>query len=73
MATTSTCVKCGHPYFEITLEKPFGADYNMYFVRCADCGGVVSVIEELDLSTLIHKQNSAIKAIAAALNVEIDL
>ena len=43
----STCVKCGEQYhFEVVLKESIpGTHYDLAFVQCARCGGVVGVLD----------------------------
>lgn len=43
----STCVKCGEQdQFEVVLKESIpGTHYDLAFVQCARCGGVVGVLD----------------------------
>ena len=69
----TTCVKCGGTSFEIQETTIARAAYRLYFVQCSSCGGAVGVQEFNNIGSLLMKQNEAIKKIAAALNVYVDL
>jgi hypothetical protein len=54
MATTSTCVNCGASTFELAPLAPSGSQSTLSAIRCATCGGVVSVLEALNMLTIIR-------------------
>jgi hypothetical protein len=70
---TSTCVRCGSSYFEVTENEPRGSAFKLLFVQCSSCGGVITAIEMHNLTALLGKQNQALVSIGRALNVHIDL
>ncbi len=44
----STCVKCGNHSF---IGRSFELDRPVIFVQCSSCGGVVGVLEDMNLKT----------------------
>jgi predicted nucleic-acid-binding Zn-ribbon protein len=72
MAVTK-CPKCGHTRFELRTLEPSGAQYKYNFFQCVSCGTPVGVAEYFNAGVLLRKQNAALKKIAAALNVHVDL
>lgn len=73
MAISSKCVSCGKTTFEIKLAEPKGSKYKVYFIQCASCGGVVGTMNYFNINAQILQQNKAIKKIAQALNVYVEL
>lgn len=70
----STCVKCGSSSFELIEPRNINhAAYRLYFIQCSSCGGVVGVQEFNNLTTMLTRQNAALKRIAAAVNTYVDL
>lgn len=69
----SKCPNCDNLFFELKEASPTNAAYKYSYVQCAMCGTVVGVTEYLNIGALILKQNEAIKKIARALNVHVDL
>lgn len=51
----STCIKCGTSRFELKQANISGASFIMYFVQCANCGGVIGVVEASNISAKIDK------------------
>jgi hypothetical protein len=49
----SSCVKCGGQSFECREVQPEGLKYVLMFVQCADCGGVVGVMEDQSISLML--------------------
>lgn len=51
----STCVKCGSTNFELssTAHKIYNAATTFYFVQCSKCGGVVGVVNNVELNAQI--------------------
>lgn len=45
----STCVKCGGSFFEIVEKEPIKSNYKLIFVQCSTCGGVVGVLDYLNI------------------------
>lgn len=69
----STCPKCGSISFELKAVEPRNAKYKLHFIQCASCGTPVGVKEYNNIGAMLDKQNQALKRIAAALNVYVDL
>jgi len=69
----SSCPKCGNHLFEVQTVEPMHSNYKLNCVQCSSCGTVVGALEYLNLGAHILKQNTAIKRIASALNVSVDL
>jgi hypothetical protein len=51
----STCVKCGSTSFDMVRVEPKASPYVLMFVQCSSCGGVVGVLESLNIGSLIIK------------------
>ena len=61
----SKCPKCESNQFEIVSAKNVkGLSYPLMFLQCALCGAVTGVLEESNITTLIH-------ALAAKLRVDL--
>lgn len=69
----SSCPKCGNHSFEVETVEPMRSNFKLNCVQCSSCGTVVGVLEYLNIGAQILKQNIAIKRIARALNVSVDL
>ena len=69
----STCPKCETQVFEVKMVEPIGSNYKLYFIQCAQCGTPVGTAEYNNVGAMLAKQNEAIKKIAKALNVSVDL
>ena len=69
----STCPKCNNTTFEVAINEPAGGQYKLLFVQCSICGAVISARDYFNTSALLLQQNKALKRIAAALNVAVDL
>lgn len=70
---SSTCTKCGNHTFCLQEDVPAGAKFKVYFVQCVKCGGVAGVMDWYNIGSLLIRQNAALKKIATALNVTVDL
>lgn len=53
--------------------SPSGSAYKLNFVQCASCGAVVGVLDWYNIGSMLEKQNKAIKAIAAQMNISVNL
>lgn len=53
----STCTKCEGTVFEAVEITTQGVDRVLLAIQCAGCGGVVSVVENHDIASMIHQQN----------------
>lgn len=58
--TSSSCTKCEGTVFEAVEVAPEGIDRVLLAVQCAECGGVVGVVEKHDLASMVHQQNRAL-------------
>ena len=47
---SSTCLRCGHEAFEMAESSIAGLRFKRDFLQCAQCGGVVGVIESDNLN-----------------------
>ncbi len=59
--------------FEVKAAEPIGSAYQVNFVQCAACGAVAGVTDPWSLIGYFQKQNEALKKIARAVNVHVDL
>jgi len=55
----STCVKCGGTSFELKETDIAGTPWNLYFVQCSQCGGVVGVLDDQNIGGLLQQRNEA--------------
>ena len=69
----STCPKCGGHMWEIKQVEPARSRFKLYFVQCSMCGTPVGVHEYDNVGAMLGRQNDAIKKIAEAVNVYVDL
>lgn len=69
----STCVKCGGHSFELQQLNVAKANFKLFAVQCADCGGVVGLQEYFNTGAQLLSQNKALKLIAAKLGVPVAL
>jgi hypothetical protein len=58
--TDSSCTTCDGTAFEAVEFTPQGIDRALLAIRCADCGGVVGVVEKHDVASMIQQQNRAL-------------
>jgi uncharacterized Zn finger protein len=49
----SKCPKCESTSFELVLRTPSGSDYQLSFIQCSQCGGVVGVLDFYNIGDLI--------------------
>ena len=68
-----TCPKCENHKFEVNSKKLSNYPFKLLFVQCSNCGTVVGVKDEKNIGEMLQQQNDAIKKIAAALNVKLEL
>ncbi|MFK3815063.1 hypothetical protein ACI2KG_00380 [Pseudomonas sp. NPDC089407] len=59
----SKCIKCDSPRFEIKKANITGANFIMYFIQCAGCGGVVGVVEAENIGAKLEKISRKIGAL----------
>jgi predicted nucleic-acid-binding Zn-ribbon protein len=52
---TSKCIKCDNSRFELKEATISGSAFRMCFVQCANCGGVISVVEMENIGAQLHK------------------
>jgi hypothetical protein len=45
----STCTKCGGFSFEMVQATPRGSAFILTFIQCSSCGGVVGVMDALNI------------------------
>jgi hypothetical protein len=64
---------CGSTNFELKEVVPRGSNFKLHFVQCTSCGIPVGVIEYMNISDMLQKQNEAIKRIASAVGIQVDL
>lgn len=69
----SKCGHCGNHSFEVKEVSPSGSRYKMYFVQCASCGVPVGSMEYISNNVLLQKLTDAVKNIANAMNIHVDL
>ena len=69
----SKCLKCSSTSFEMEPALTKGIPYSAYFIQCASCRSVVSLIPGFDVPALIFEQNKALKAIAAKVGASVTL
>lgn len=70
---SSSCPKCGNHTFEVQQVEPIRSAYKLMFVQCTSCGGVIGVLDFFNIGAKLTKQDEALKKIARALNISVDL
>ena len=70
---TSKCPHCENSSFELKEVSPSNSNFKLYFVQCRSCGAPFGVTEYMNTSAMLEKQNEAIRRIASAVNVSVDL
>ena len=68
-----SCPKCNNHLFEIHQAEPSGSAYKLMFVQCSSCGAVAGVLDFFNIGAKLSKQDEALKKIARALNISVDL
>jgi hypothetical protein len=69
----STCLKCGGHSFEKVEDMPSNSEVAIHYIQCADCGGVVGVMDFYSVSELLAEQNKVLMAMAAKMGVRAKL
>jgi predicted nucleic-acid-binding Zn-ribbon protein len=69
----SKCPHCGNSSFELKEVEPSKSKYKLYFVQCSSCGAPFGVTEYMNTTAMLEQQNKAIKRIASAVGVSVDL
>ena len=69
----SKCPHCGNTSFELKEVSPSQSRYKLYFVQCSSCGAPFGITEYMNTTDMLQKQNEAIKKIAQAVNVQVNL
>ena len=61
MKKQSKCPKCTNAEFEVVNETPVNSNYELIFVRCANCQTVVGVIDFYNVGALVKKLATQLK------------
>lgn len=61
------------PPFEVQTTTPSQSNYKLLYVQCSSCGAVIGVMDYYNIGARIDKQDAALKKIARALNISVDL
>jgi hypothetical protein len=61
----SSCIRCGGTVFEVVDAEPKDSKFKLEFVQCASCGGVVGVMEDVNIGSYLRK-------LARELNIDLD-
>jgi len=69
----SKCPHCQNSSFELKEVSPSKSNFKLHFVQCSSCGAPLGTIEYMNIGSLLAKQNEAIKRIATAVGVSVDL
>jgi hypothetical protein len=69
----SSCPKCGNHTFEMQVVEPHSSNYKLNFVQCAGCGAGAGVLDYFNVGARLAKQDEALKKIARALKITVDL
>lgn len=51
----ATCVKCDSNNFEVVENTPRTSNFNLLFVQCASCGGVVGGMDYFNIGSMLQK------------------
>jgi hypothetical protein len=51
----STCVKCGSHTFEAKEREVSDSKFTYLFIQCISCGGVVGVLDRLNIGKALHQ------------------
>jgi len=70
---TSNCLRCENTTFEVQVLDLQRADFKHLCVQCERCGAVVGVLDFYNVGNMLLAQNKAIRAIAEAAGVSVDL
>jgi hypothetical protein len=71
--TVSNCTKCEGTAFEAVELAIEGVDRLLLAIRCAGCGGVLSVVEKHDIASMIRQQNRALIFVGQQFGVKLGL
>lgn len=55
MKNESKCPKCDNTEFEVVNDTPKNSNYELMFVRCANCHVVVGVLDFYNVGSLVKK------------------
>jgi predicted nucleic-acid-binding Zn-ribbon protein len=69
----SKCPHCKSTSFELQEVSPTKSKYKLNFIQCSSCGAPFGITEYYNTTAMLEKQNEAIKKIANALNVYVEL
>jgi predicted nucleic-acid-binding Zn-ribbon protein len=69
----SKCPHCQSSSFELKEVSPSKSNFKLFFVQCGSCGAPFGVTEYLNVTSMLEKQNKAIKEIASAVGVSVNL
>lgn len=58
---TPTCIKCGSDSFEVSEYTPKGSAYRLMSVHCSYCGGVVGMMDGLNIGYMMEKLTAILK------------
>ena len=65
MNNKSKCPKCGNTEFEAVNESPVNSNFELIFIRCANCHSVVGVVDFYNVGALLKK-------LAKKLNIDLN-
>lgn len=58
----SSCVKCGSQSFECKEARPEDSKYVLMFIQCANCGGVIGVMEDMNIGAMLEEIKTLVMA-----------
>ena len=70
---SSKCPHCKNSSFELKEVEPSKSKFKLCFVQCSSCGVPFGITEYMNTTDMLQKQNEAIKKIANAVGVHVDL
>lgn len=68
-----TCIKCGGTSFEMVRVDVRHSNFDRRAIQCATCGGVVSIVPDIETNLLLGKQNKIINKMAIQMGIHSDL
>jgi uncharacterized protein YbaR (Trm112 family) len=68
-----TCPKCDGHFFELQITSSARSAFQLSFIQCNSCGAVVGVMDAMNIGAMLEWQNEAIKRIARAVNISVNL
>ena len=58
----ATCIKCGGQSFECKEIRPEDSKYVLMSVQCTSCGGVIGVMDEINIGSMLEEIKTLVMA-----------